>query len=62
MFKYNFNFAQGIDTVAANNGNQITESYYWHLVGEINRGTILKAVCRIEHIPTNTFTYHLISY
>ena len=29
--------------------NQITEDYYWFLLGEINRGTIKGAVCRIEY-------------
>jgi hypothetical protein len=50
-----------IDTVAAKPANQITEEYYNHLVGEINRGTIQKAVCRIFDARFNHTSYHLIS-
>jgi hypothetical protein len=51
-----------IDTVAASSANQITKEYYFHLVGEINRGTILKAVCRCHDYRFNYTTYHLISF
>lgn len=50
-----------IHTVGANQGNIITKKYYDFLVGEINRGTIHKAVCRVEFLPFNKFFYHLIS-
>lgn len=42
-------------------GNQITKEYYNFLVGEINRGTMLKAVCRKEDKRFNTTSYYLIS-
>ena len=44
-----FNIAKGVQTKAPCIGNEITEDYYWFLVGEINRGTMSKAVCRIEN-------------
>lgn len=47
---------------AATSANQITKEYYDFLVGEINRGTIKRAVCRIENSTFGTVTYHLISY
>jgi hypothetical protein len=50
-----------VDTVGANSGNEITEAYYWFLVGEITRGTIRKAVCRIESARFGHTRYHLIS-
>jgi hypothetical protein len=50
-----------IDTFPATGGNQITKEYYNFLIGEINRGTILKAVCRIENKRFGTVSYHLIS-
>ena len=62
MFKYNLNLPSNpIDTVAASRCNQITPSYYWFLVGEINRGVIHKAVCRIENLNHGVTSYHLIS-
>ena len=57
-----FNVAKGIQTTAPCIGNQINEYYYWFLVGEINRGTIKKAVCRIENKTFDTVSYYLISY
>lgn len=48
-------------TVAASNANQITKEYYNHLIGEINRGTVKKAVCSIYYKRFNYTTYHLIS-
>jgi hypothetical protein len=42
-------------------GNAITKEYYWFLVGEINRGTMKKAVCRIENHTFGTESYYLIS-
>ncbi len=48
-------------TSSASNINQITEDYYYHLVGEINRGTVVKAVCRIYYPRFNYTTYHLLS-
>ena len=50
-----------IDTYPANQGNEITKEYYNMLVGEINRGTISKAVCRIENKRFGNISYHLIS-
>ncbi len=50
-----------IYTVAAGQNNAITKAYYDHLVGEINRGTVKKAVCRIDHPKFNHTSYHLIS-
>jgi hypothetical protein len=63
MFKTNFNLPIGkpINTTAANHGNAITKQYYDFLVGEINRGTIHKAVCRIENTVFGSISYHLIS-
>jgi len=69
MFKYNYNHPNKADwpnkdplfIVAADRGNAITESYYWSLVGQINNGETYKAVCRIEHLPTGSFSFHLIS-
>lgn len=58
----NFNLPQQpIHTVAASSSNQITKTYYDFLVGEINRGTMLKAVCRIHNQKFNYTSYHLIS-
>lgn len=57
-----FNVAEGAQITAPYSGNQITENYYWFLVGEINRGTIKKAVCRIENKTFDTVYYYLISY
>jgi len=57
----NFNIAKDVQTTAACNANEITKEYYWFLVGEINRGTMKKAVCRIENKIFNTTSYHLIS-
>lgn len=58
----NFNLpVKPVHTVGANNGNMITKAYYDFLVGEINRGTMLKAVCRIYYAKFNYTSYHLIS-
>lgn len=44
------------------NSNAITKDYYYFLVGEINRGTMKKAVCRVEYLEYGNYTtYHLIS-
>lgn len=58
-----FTLPQGksIETQPANPGNQITKEYYDFLVGEINQGTIFRAVCRIENRRFGMETYHLIS-
>lgn len=61
MTNYNFPIGQHVDTVAASRANEITKEYYNFLVGEINRGTVKKAVCRIENKKFNTVSYHLIS-
>ena len=57
-----FNISEGIQTTSPCSGNQIKEDYYWFLVGEINRCTIKKAVCRIENKTFDTVSYYLISY
>lgn len=59
----NFNLPQGksINTYPASSSNQITKEYYDFLVGEINRGTMFKAVCRIENKIFGTISYYLIS-
>lgn len=43
--------------------NQITEGYYYSLVGQINRGTCSKRVCKVlRRNGTHTYTtYHLTS-
>lgn len=56
-----FNIAKNVGTTAPSSANQITRDYYWFLVGEINRGTIKKAVCRIENITFGIESYYLIS-
>lgn len=56
-----FTVAKGVETFAASAGNQISESYYNFLVGEINRGTIKSAVCAIENRTFGVTSYHLIS-
>lgn len=53
---------QVVNITRANNSNQITKEYYNFLVGEINRGTIKKAVCCIENKVFGKVSYHLISY
>ena len=45
----NFNSPkEPIDIYPCRSSNEITKEYYYHLVGEINRGTVKKAVCRTE--------------
>lgn len=57
-----FNLPQNpIDTFPASNSNEITREYYNSLIGEINRGTIHKAICRIENKTFGTTRYYLIS-
>ena len=58
---YNLPIGKDINTFPATQGNAITKEYYNFLVGEINRGTMIKAVCRIENKRFNTESYHLIS-
>lgn len=50
------------NTTSPCSANRITKDYYNFLVGEINRGTIRKAVCRIENHTFGTVSYYLISY
>lgn len=51
-----------IDTYPPSQSNQITEAYYNMLVGEINRGTIFKSVCKIQDTRFyNAISYYLIS-
>lgn len=59
--KINMNAYPGICTFPASHSNQITEDYYWFLVGGINSGTIKKAVCRKELQPFGVVSYYLIS-
>lgn len=62
MIRTNFTLpVTPIDTIAASAANQITESYYNFLIGEINRGVIRKAVCARYCERFNYATYHLIS-
>jgi hypothetical protein len=57
-----FNLPQNsIQTYSCSHGNAITKTYYDFLVGEINRGIIYKAVCRIEDKRFNSVSYYLIS-
>ena len=58
---FNLPLERKIYTYPTNQGNQITKEYYNFLVGEINRGTIYKAVCRIENKVFGTESYYLIS-
>lgn len=48
---------------SATESNQITESYYYFLIGEINRGTTSKKASRIlrQNGSHKYFTYHLVS-
>jgi len=63
MFKYNFNsHPLAVNVTSTRQENKITKEYYWHLVGEINRGTKIAAVCRVENKAFGTMSYHLISY
>ena len=58
----NFNLpSKPIQTYPASISNQITKDYYNFLVGEINRGTIYRAVCRIENKKFGSISYYLIS-
>jgi len=61
MTHFNLPIGKSIDTVAASRANQITKEYYNFLVGEINRGTIHRAVCRIESKIFGVTSYYLIS-
>ncbi len=58
---YNTPTNKSIDTYPATHSNAITKDYYNFLVGEINRGTIYKAVCRIENPKFGSVSYYLIS-
>lgn len=49
------------NTFPATRGNAISKAYYDFLLGEINRGTMKKAVCRFEYPQFNYISYHLIS-
>lgn len=57
-----FNIHPEVANTTACSANQITKEYYNFLVGEINRGTMKKAVCRIENYTFGITSYHLISY
>lgn len=48
-------------TFGASCSNQITKEYYNFLVGEINRGTIKKAVCRIYDEIFGVTSYYLLT-
>ena len=61
MINYNLPIGKTIETVPASRSNQITKDYYNFLVGEINRGTIFRAVCRIENKIFGITSYYLIS-
>lgn len=61
MTHYNSPIGKSIQTYPPCSSNQITKEYYNFLVGEINRGTMFKAVCRIENKVFGTENYYLIS-
>jgi hypothetical protein len=61
MTNYNFPANKEVDTFPTSQSNQITKEYYDFLIGEINRGTIAKAVCRIENKTFGNTSYYLIS-
>ena len=61
MTNFNLPIGKTIDTFPASQSNQISKEYYNFLVGEINRGTILRGVCRIENKIFGTTSYYLIS-
>jgi len=61
MTNINLPIGKNIDTFPTSSSNQITKEYYDFLVGEINRGTIFKAVCRIENKIFGVTSYFLIS-
>ena len=50
-----------ITTFPCSSSNRITKEYYNFLVGEINRGTIIKAVCSVTDKRFNYTAYYLIS-
>ena len=50
-----------IHTVPTSSATEITKEYYDFLVGQINDGTMHKAVCRKEDKRFNYTSYHLIS-
>lgn len=57
-----FNSSTSVHEFPVSRGNEITKEYYWFLVGEINRGTIRKSVCRVENHTHGTERYFLTSY
>ena len=61
MTNFNLPIGKTIETFPPSDGNRITKDYYDFLVGEINRGTIFKAVCRIENKTFGVTSYYLIS-
>lgn len=61
MTNYNLPTGRGITTYPCGSSNQITKDYYNFLVGEINRGTMFKAVCKVTNIIFGTESYYLIS-
>lgn len=61
MIHYNLPLNKQIDIYPPSNSNRITKDYYNALIGEINRGTILKAICRIENLTFDTVSHYLIS-
>lgn len=61
MIRYNLPPDKQINTYPPSNSNQITKDYYNTLIGEINRGVISKAICRIENSTFDNVSYYLIS-
>jgi len=59
----NFNLPnKPITTYPTSSSNQITKEYYNFLVGEINRGVICKAVCKVtDERFFNVVSYYLVS-
>lgn len=61
MININISQEKCIDTYPTSSSNEISKEYYNHLVGEINRGIVFKAICRIENKTFGTTSYFLIS-
>jgi len=59
----NFNLPnKPITLYPTSSGNRITKEYYNFLVGEINRGVIHKAVCKVtDERFYNAVSYYLVS-
>ena len=61
MANYTLPIGKPIYTFPPSTGNQITKAYYNSIIGEINRGILHKAVCKIENKVFGVTSYYLIS-